>query len=94
MKDRKRLLKWYENDKNENGDVCEIAKFTSHARFLVLNPTVLSSLPALFFPSSELPRKGKVNEFVFDDSFCPQVELTLCSIQTLNYFLRTLIKLT
>ena len=96
MKDRKRLLKWYENDKNENDDVCEIAKFTSHARFLVLNPTVLSSLPALFFPSSELPRKGKVNEFVFDDSFSPQVELwslILCSIQIiLNYFLRTSIK--
>ena len=24
---------------------------------------------------SELPRKGKVNEFVFDDSFGPRVEL-------------------
>ena len=59
---------------------------------LMLNSYSSSKPSCYVLLSPELPRKGKVNEFVFDDSFCPQVELTLCSFQTLNYFLRTLIK--
>ena len=57
------------------------------------DPMILKFLVLLLARRQELCDicKVHVNEFVIDDSFGLEVELTLCSIRTLNYFPRTFI---